>query len=526
MAAVSGPPVRSATPVHRIGDKPGGSGPRYPDFVIIAGPRLELGPIERACKAAGFSALVVGDGHVPVTPDMVKALHLEGRLGPTTEVVLHMHGGVVDGKHRVVLTDVPTSTRLLISTLRRHDESTWSGRLHLASCHAGEFRKELHPDDPLWEAGECLVYSSTKRAFATDAVVEMFRFQGEWQKKDGKRPTSFDLTGHIADSCCECVSLVGHGLDAPLVLHAPRTVAEMENGWRESFVQQKLQAQLDRSRVVGAKKDLARLSALGAAEDLSPGARLQRFMFLLKTRVMRDSVGPVAEVLRLRNAYGVTAQHLDRLLSAAFAWEIDVEMVHCLIEAGANLKNAMFHWVSSLNANNNSVTVAAVLKAHPDLLEAIDDNGNTLLHCAVSARADVRVNLLLALGANVNQVDALGRSPLHLVRYSVVIAEMLIGNQADVNVLDSANRTPLDEAGFLVAQLLRDHGARHFFELASPVEIVSDLSPGTPPAEFADAFELLPGTPPAEFADSGDDESVEGPRDESCRSQGGFADAT
>ncbi|KAL0167114.1 hypothetical protein M9458_038958, partial [Cirrhinus mrigala] len=62
--------------------------------------------------------------------------------------------------------------------------------------------------------------------------------------------------------------------------------------------------------------------------------------------------------------------------------------------------------------------------------------GNTALHLACFNGQDVVVNELIEAGANVNQVNEKGFSPLHFTaasRQGALCLELLIANRANVN---------------------------------------------------------------------------------------------
>lgn len=78
-----------------------------------------------------------------------------------------------------------------------------------------------------------------------------------------------------------------------------------------------------------------------------------------------------------------------------------------------------------------------------------NDNGQTALHKAVMENKVEEVKLLIAQGANVNQQDKLGNTPLHLAaflgRTDCVIA-LLNAPNIDLSLKNKQNKTPLDMA--------------------------------------------------------------------------------
>ncbi|HRK35440.1 MAG TPA: ankyrin repeat domain-containing protein [Candidatus Hydrogenedentes bacterium] len=97
--------------------------------------------------------------------------------------------------------------------------------------------------------------------------------------------------------------------------------------------------------------------------------------------------------------------------------------------------------------SGNVVAVEALLRAGADVNQK-DWFGKTPLHHAI-IHSEILAPLLIQNGAQVNQADALGCTPLH---YAVMAGddspestsvELLIENGADVNAKNNADRTPL-----------------------------------------------------------------------------------
>jgi ankyrin repeat protein len=94
-----------------------------------------------------------------------------------------------------------------------------------------------------------------------------------------------------------------------------------------------------------------------------------------------------------------------------------------------------------------------------DLNQIKDHNGRTLLHWTAMLGLKEETEYLLSLGANPNEVDNEGRTPLHIVANSE-IAEILLKYGANVSARDSYGRTPLHYArSQKLAELLIRYGA-------------------------------------------------------------------
>jgi ankyrin repeat protein len=115
--------------------------------------------------------------------------------------------------------------------------------------------------------------------------------------------------------------------------------------------------------------------------------------------------------------------------------------------------------------------VKELLAADAKLINALDKDGSTPLHCATWKGQQEVVALLLDSGADVNAHNAnehWGTTPLHAAAHAnqAAIAQMLIDRGADVNAKDREERTPMFHTTFhkakAVAKLLEQHGATDF----------------------------------------------------------------
>ena len=110
--------------------------------------------------------------------------------------------------------------------------------------------------------------------------------------------------------------------------------------------------------------------------------------------------------------------------------------------------------------------VTELLDADPDLVRAIDEDGETPLHSAAWRSRYAAATLLLDRGADIEARNNWGRTPLLIVARETGNAEMaalLIDAGAEVNVRDRGGESPLDLAawrGFAeLVDLLLDEGA-------------------------------------------------------------------
>ncbi|MCE1247794.1 MAG: ankyrin repeat domain-containing protein, partial [Firmicutes bacterium] len=88
-----------------------------------------------------------------------------------------------------------------------------------------------------------------------------------------------------------------------------------------------------------------------------------------------------------------------------------------------------------------------------------DKEGNSLLYNSVSALAIDEIKFLIANGADVNNHNKLGQTPLHITR-SPLIARLLINAGADINAIDNNGKTPaFCVSSPLMLDFYKSHGA-------------------------------------------------------------------
>ena len=109
-----------------------------------------------------------------------------------------------------------------------------------------------------------------------------------------------------------------------------------------------------------------------------------------------------------------------------------------------------------------------LLSGDAGLIEALDSDGSTALHCATWKGHQAMVAFLLSAGADVNshnRNDHWGTTPLHAAAHAnqARIAEMLIEHGADVNAHDINGKTPMHHTTFHkaneTAKVLQKYGA-------------------------------------------------------------------
>ncbi len=113
--------------------------------------------------------------------------------------------------------------------------------------------------------------------------------------------------------------------------------------------------------------------------------------------------------------------------------------------------------------------VSLCTEANPSLLNQPDMHGQTPLHLACIDNNNDAVEILLGAGANVNVIDSLNRTALHYAvinKNQALVKRLLSQLDIDYNLADANDLTPLDYAANTsssgseeIKQLLMDNGA-------------------------------------------------------------------
>ncbi|XP_014209506.1 transient receptor potential channel pyrexia-like [Copidosoma floridanum] len=181
-----------------------------------------------------------------------------------------------------------------------------------------------------------------------------------------------------------------------------------------------------------------------------------------------------ADITYVEERTGMSPLHVASLSGS-------VACLEYLIARGADVNqvNPAIHYAPlHFAALSNSSEAAELLLRHgarlnqpPSCRGEEDDEVEPVLHCAVRAKSEAVVKLLLDSGASVSAKNSKGETPLHVacLVQSLPCAEMILlqlgGAAVDVNALDQEHRTPLHNAVIdksavpELVELLLKHGA-------------------------------------------------------------------
>ena len=395
-------------------------GQKNVDCVFVIGPREGdmADSLRRIAQSQGLSYAIIGDGKQAITEAMIINARRAGVIGKDSEVFSASHGGLSGPKaHRQHGLELgadgdSVSPRELISWFRKPlgdangpgaEQQPWGGNIHVLACHVGKFRDEFKPADDgqagLWEQGMVFLHGSGKMLY-TDAgigdVETVVREIAVAKRLDGKRPDSMQIMRALMDRQTDTVTLMGGALDQPLVMRAPKSVAEIMTGdlqaqWRQQDAQHRLD--LLEGRISGADRTRAALMEARAASTRGPVS--------LKVAV---------NVLFTRLVHLKTQAKLEKLLA-------DLTTLPGLAELRSKSGITPLLLVASLPRNKTLAVrrhdVARELVARGVDVNAKDKQGRTAIHYAVLGGDLEMLDTLLSIGGNPMAIDRDGNSVFH-----------------------------------------------------------------------------------------------------------------
>jgi ankyrin repeat protein len=240
------------------------------DCLFIVGPDMQgtFNDYESQARRNGLKWLMIGDGKVDITRDMIEQARRSGVIGPNTQIICQLHGRIrnTDGAamHQVQLRDcedvpgLPNSrnvdTRELIHWLREplltnnfYDTpvENWSGNIHLLSCKVGEVRKDKVSSDhvEILESndldslsqdseiqGNVILYGGNKNLLATSAksnLRSLFSYLGECKRQQGVLPDASVMFDRIKSGAMDTVVLLDSDLRQINLAKAPSNLFQI-----------------------------------------------------------------------------------------------------------------------------------------------------------------------------------------------------------------------------------------------------------------------------------------------------------
>ncbi|MBX9744379.1 MAG: ankyrin repeat domain-containing protein [Chlamydiales bacterium] len=147
-------------------------------------------------------------------------------------------------------------------------------------------------------------------------------------------------------------------------------------------------------------------------------------------------------------------------------------VLELLVQKGADLQaldtkgNSILHFTVPTENKQMIEWTLDQMKAHEnfsDWINAVNSDGETALHIAVTLMDLSIARLLIEQGADIHKKCVYGRTPLHLAVESIELTELLLANGAKIDVVDHNGKTPLyfavSEGKIEVVERLIDFGA-------------------------------------------------------------------
>jgi ankyrin repeat protein len=324
--------------------------------------------------------------------------------------------------------------------------------VHILSCYSGELSKDLLPDNPLWQSAYFIVYSSKKftcpnhYGAAMDAAASYI--SGCVQRGEAVNPSRLFFLASSRSG--DCMRMLGGHLQAPLIVHAPKLAADLQEERLahrlEAGLRDKADFYLSAIDTVRQKRDLTTPVSGAIAE-------------LLQTRIGRRDLHSVEQLLKdcsdlIDQPSSTGVLSLNVAILEGFEPIIDL-----FLRSGANLWHTdgvgVGPILSALMAENNEL-LSKLLTQGANSNET-DVCGNSALLSAVMQGSKVAAALLLEHGANMNYSDN-GNTVLSLAvkKGDANMVELLLKNGAgrDAGLSSELASTAIHNNHIAIAELL------------------------------------------------------------------------
>ncbi len=421
-------------------------------------------------KDAGLVHYVRGDGKRAMQEqDFSKPV--PGGLRKNAHVYFNGHGTKPDtvenqeneAPHEILLnqeTNASVSSKRLMELGRRiplasteADTPDDSITLHMDTCPSAELKKEVRPETVLWARGMYLLYGSKKSTDSKDTLPFMeasLQYLGQCKKNPGSyRPLG--LFEALARRRSDCIAMGGGNLPQLIAAHRPRILRDISAPLFLAEPATHAGKNVQDKRLIIPAKILQQLSQIESARLAKP----------------EESAVPADEQI-VRLLINCT-QHADLVTFT----EILTQRPD-LADAADQRGNSLLTWC--INADNPAFL--AFLLPRSTLLDLAGQEGCTPLHCAAEIDDVASIALLLAgnqqgLRASLNLQDDSGNTPLlsALENDSMDAAERLIDAGADIHIANHAGQT--------VLMMAAERGA---------VKLIRKLMPQRPDIEAQDQF--------------------------------------
>jgi ankyrin repeat protein len=354
------------------------------NLVIIVGPKMEgvwLNNLLESAKNKGLTVELIGDGTQEISLSEIDGCIKSGALGPHTNTIVAMHGGIDAGEHLLGNSNSgnDTNTTEFLHRLRGHDTyidnsmknnaaTKYKGTIHLMSCELGKIRGKIFKDEKLWNSGNYMLHAGSKivtlETISSNALA-IVDYVGEC-KRDHIAPDFSTMACRINEIAGDSLTLVGSNLEAPLLLSAPwkpehtipdyllKTSITNKPGDKKKLIQ-------------GTQKDINQFIDAKKADRPSTNAhRIEKGVNMLATRIERKKFN---EAMLLIDQFPEFAKGIVGGKIPIF-YAIDAnntELLKMLIKAGASL--------TIQNSENITPLAQACINGYVDSAKFLMENG-------------------------------------------------------------------------------------------------------------------------------------------------------
>lgn len=394
----------------------------------------EAQSFKRWATDAGLVHYVRGNGVRPMKKNEFSK-PVPGGLKRNAHIFVNGHGNLSGKDHTLCIDDnnaISEKSSVLMEALRNIPRAglamdanlKYSIALHMMGCHIGELRKIITPGQVLWESGTFLMYGSRKSADSKDQLPCMAAAL-YYLGLSKQNPGTYDplaLFEAVARQRSDCISIAGGKLCAAVVAHAPHALRDIK---RPLF-------QIDAAADPHAKQD-KRMS--GSASALKKLARIESERL---ATTQESSYPPDEQIINLL-INGIQRSDLIAV-TGTLAERPD------LLNAKDNRGNSLLLWAVALN----ELEITRFLVRHTCMINEPGIDGTTPLHGAAEKNNAAAINLLLignqlGMRADLNCQDIAGNTPLirALNEKASDAAYCLIDAGADIHLANQAGETPV-----------------------------------------------------------------------------------
>jgi ankyrin repeat protein len=334
--------------------------------------------------------------------EKIQNLHSQGSLGPDTQVIVSMHGGVEKGIHVLGGTDgIIISTGALLKLLRNspegEDTGSWNGLIHLNCCHSADAFDELATDneDIFSALGACIFYGGHKEQFSADGFetqLELVRLIGQdctnkKNKASHTRISPIELFHHAASISGEKITLISNGITQRSNPSTPNIgTLEIDSEKMNAQTVRALHSRLNHSSIEKVKQILSKSNKSMLNINWNNKKPIH-----IATSSKRDPIDKTQELL---NA-GADINGVDKNGMTALHYAVqggNLKLVDFLIKAGADftiVDKSDLRAIDLAILKKNTEIVTLLVKAGSDINQIHGNNYSTLSRAITSGNAEM-----------------------------------------------------------------------------------------------------------------------------------------